>query len=59
MDDWDGATWDQAEQDERHRREDEALERARRITDEFKRTNAKFEADTNAFNERIQRTRII
>ena len=50
MDDYDDACWDQAEQDERQRREDEALARHAKLLEEFRSANAACDRETRDFN---------
>lgn len=48
------AAWDQQQQDERRRQEDEALERHRRLLEEFRREVAAHNAEMKQYFERIR-----
>lgn len=48
------AAWGQIEVEERHRREDEAMERHRKLLEEFRRTNAEYAVWEEAWTRRVQ-----
>lgn len=49
------AAWNQKQQDERRRREDEALERHRRLLEEFRHEVAAHNAEMKRLRERIRK----
>lgn len=46
--------WGEQDLQERRRQEDEAVERHRKMLEEFRRDNAIFDRETNDFHERVR-----